>query len=457
MPILKIHSAARLLAISDSDATRSMLPIPFFSRQRFKHGVALVLLILLAMTVVTSLQIREALRGIERSAVNRGRTVAAAVAPLVVPMFDQGKTEDLKRYFFRVEDERDIDYIQVIDANGRVIIGNPPRTGERPAKPQPKGWLMQLENRIKLDREAISVLWPNRETGVDIFVALLDQPSLATPDMVENAMHLRIGINFNDVAQKDIPRTIRRMLYLTLVVTAIMLLLVFMWLAYLLRPVRELHRGLRAVSGGNLEYQVPIYSQDEMGRLTQAFNTTTARLRTAFQRIEELATHDPLTNLPNRRMFDERLAIEVARSHRYGRSFGLLIMDLDKFKNINDQYGHSAGDEVLRVVAKVIEANVRETDLPARIGGDEFAVILPESQSREIQICAEKLRLAVEQMELLPKYGLPPGAHITISIGAADSIGSLTTPKRIIAGADAALYQAKSRGHNCVNMDSSCI
>ena len=447
MPEAKSFNEARTTLV---DARGALQPVPLFSRLRFKAGVMLSMLALLAMTSVSILQIREMMREIRNDAVDKGCAVVAAVAPLVLAAIRHGQPEALLPYFRTLEETKDISYIQLVDGRGRVLVGNEALPGQQPPRRLRPDWLSQLKDVVKLDREAAAVPWGEDSSGVDVFLALAEQPACATPEEIENATHLRLGINFNAVLQKNIPRVMSRMVLLSVIATAAAVLLLLGWLAYVLRPVRELHMGLRAVAAGDLAYQVPVYTHDEMGRLAQVFNATVAQLRSAFQRIEELATHDALTKMANRRRFDDGLAAEAARSRRYGHRFGLIVMDLDKFKEINDRHGHPAGDEVLKAVARIIEANVRETDLAARIGGEEFAVLLPETNFKEVQAVAEKLRQAVADAELQAKQGLPPGVHITISAGAACSGGSLITPETIMAAADAALYQAKSRGRNLV-------
>jgi len=436
--------------------TTTMRRIPFFSRLGIKHGIILTALLLLSMVIVTGLQLSEALHEMQRSAAARGRTAADALAPLVLPAYKAGKLEELRAYFMQISKAREIDYVQVVDRDGRVRVSSDPRPGEQPPAELSPGWLHQFSH-ASMDRDAVSVPWSGNgdgahKPGIDLFVTLADDPANASPEQIEHAVHLRIGINFDDVIQTDTPRVIWRMIFFTLIVAVALLVGLVLLLKHILRPVRELHLGLRAVASGDLDYQVPVYSHDEVGQLARAFNATTARLKAAFERIEELATRDPLTNLPNRRTFDERIAAEAARSRRYGHPFGLIMMDLDRFKSVNDQYGHPAGDEVLKFIARIIEANVRETDLPARIGGEEFAVILPETTQREIEAVAEKLRSAVGSSSPPARQGLPEDVVITISAGAACSAGHLVTPESMLSAADAALYHSKGHGRNRVTM-----
>ena len=426
--------------------------VPFFSRLGVKHGIIMAAFILMAMSLITVQQLRDTLREIELHAEEKGRAVAAAVAPLVLPALRTGNPEALKHYFDIIASGKNIEYVQVVDASGNAEVANNLVQGRRAPSRLNLGWIHFLNDQERLDRRAVPVPWKNGHSGVDVFVVLLEQPESAKLEDVLGAKHLRIGVNFDNVILEDTPRVIWRMVLFSLGVTAVMVGGLVVLLGYILRPLRELHIGLNAVAAGNLNYQMPVFSRDEVGRVVQSFNATILRLRTAFEQIEELATRDPLTNLPNRRSFDDRISIEAARSRRYGHPFGLIMMDLDHFKVINDTYGHPAGDEVLKYVAKLIEANVRETDLPSRIGGEEFAVILPETRFDEVQAVAEKLRAAVCQCDMPSKQGVPDGIRISLSAGAACSAGHLVTPESMIAAADAALLKSKREGRNRITL-----
>lgn len=159
---------------------------------------------------------------------------------------------------------------------------------------------------------------------------------------------------------------------------------------------------------------------------------------------EEAAFTDHLTSLANRRRFERQLEREASRSLRYNRKFCLLLVDIDNFKSVNDTYGHDAGDETIRRLAKTLQAGTRGIDLAARIGGEEFAVILPETELEGGFDVAERLRLAVEAMEISPV------GHITASFGVAEFPLHAQAERELISVADAALYEAKRQGRNRV-------
>jgi diguanylate cyclase (GGDEF)-like protein len=159
---------------------------------------------------------------------------------------------------------------------------------------------------------------------------------------------------------------------------------------------------------------------------------------------EEAAFTDHLTGLANRRRFERQLEREVSRTQRYGRPFCLLLLDIDNFKLVNDTYGHEAGDEVIRRLALTLQAGTRGIDLAARVGGEEFAVILPETDFEGGLDVAERLRLAVREMDV------PLVGQVTASFGVAEFPVSASAGRELVSVADAALYQAKRGGRDRV-------
>jgi diguanylate cyclase (GGDEF)-like protein len=178
------------------------------------------------------------------------------------------------------------------------------------------------------------------------------------------------------------------------------------------------------------------------------------RLLEEVENLEESATLDPLTGLWNRRVFAERLDDEYARHERYGGQLALLMIDIDGFKGVNDMYGHVAGDAVLVAVAEVMRVTLRATDLPARYGGDEFAVVLPSTAKTEAFAVAEKLRLLLEEA-VVPIHSIAHGDRgvaVRASIGVAAASASIQEPVQLLEAADRALYRAKANGRNQVRL-----
>ena len=179
------------------------------------------------------------------------------------------------------------------------------------------------------------------------------------------------------------------------------------------------------------------------------FTTIASQVATAIDnaRLYELAITDELTNLYIYRYFRQRLDNEIKRSRRYFFPLALIILDIDHFKRVNDTYGHQCGDFVLKELAKIIKEEVREVDISCRYGGEEFTVILPETDLEGASTLAERLRESVEEHSFLFKKQL---LKITISLGVAELSPSLSGIEELINLADIALYQAKEGGRNKV-------
>ena len=177
-------------------------------------------------------------------------------------------------------------------------------------------------------------------------------------------------------------------------------------------------------------------------RLARAFNAAAG----AFLQVEARATHDRLTGVANRETLLTTLVAEVERAARHHSWLSVAFIDIDRFKPINDTYGHNSGDAVLRQVASLIADNIRASDLFGRYGGEEFMLILPETQQDEAVVLAEKLRNLVAQHRLV----IAGNQHVqaTISIGVAGDIGSQLQVDALVDQADAAMYAAKSLGRN---------
>ncbi|HYL98654.1 MAG TPA: diguanylate cyclase [Blastocatellia bacterium] len=165
--------------------------------------------------------------------------------------------------------------------------------------------------------------------------------------------------------------------------------------------------------------------------------------------FQQMSLTDPLTGLPNRRYLEERLFEEVERSKRHGTPLSFMIIDVDHFKSYNDLYGHTSADHVLIRTAQSLRHSIRTIDMSARFAGDEFCIILPETDLSAAAIIAERLRGEVSQTEYVSDDGKSMG-RITISIGVSGYSRRQNAPRSIIEAADRGLYQAKTKGRNCV-------
>ena len=185
------------------------------------------------------------------------------------------------------------------------------------------------------------------------------------------------------------------------------------------------------------------FDEDTVGRLRDFASLLGTAIRNTEQRrlLTEMATSDPLTGLANHRTFHEQLQTEVARAIRHGRPLALVLMDLDQFKEINDTSGHGAGDKVLAAIAAELQLAARTEDVLARIGGDEFALLLPETSSMDALAFVERVRGTIAAQ---PVHGY----RVTLSAGISDITHALSA-EQLFRFADGALYWAKAKGRDC--------
>lgn len=170
------------------------------------------------------------------------------------------------------------------------------------------------------------------------------------------------------------------------------------------------------------------------------------------EQLSALALTDSLTGLANRRAFDRDLDREWKRTLREGSQISLLLLDIDHFKKFNDRYGHQVGNDCLRAIAIVLRQAVRSTDVAARYGGEEIAVVLPSTDTEGAVALAEKIRAAIEALKLTHEGNPEGGGRVTASVGVATALarhgGTMRMPESLLLAADNALYKAKHGGRN---------
>jgi diguanylate cyclase (GGDEF)-like protein len=178
------------------------------------------------------------------------------------------------------------------------------------------------------------------------------------------------------------------------------------------------------------------------------FGYLLARIRIISQNISICAATDPLTNMNNRIRFNEILDRETLRSNRHGANLSVILVDIDSFNNINKIYGRKAADSLLMRVSSIVKSVSRDVDICARWGGDEFIILLPDTDLAGAQITAERLRSTVEK-EFIPVVG-----QVTISLGVAQFKPQKDLKETFIDRADSALYRVKQKGRNGVEVDT---
>ncbi len=212
-------------------------------------------------------------------------------------------------------------------------------------------------------------------------------------------------------------------------------------------PIYEKERVAGVLSAQS--YQAYAYSEEDEQLLSMLANQAAIALENArlFARMREMAIRDALTGVFNRHYFFRRASYELARAQRYGRPLGIIMLDIDHFKQINDTYGHGVGDQVLRGIAAMCQNSLRKSDILGRYGGEEFVILLPETTIDTTRFVANRLHAHLASQPIATDAGQ---VEVTVSVGITAYIPTDESLKSIFRRADQALYTAKNKGRNRV-------
>lgn len=231
----------------------------------------------------------------------------------------------------------------------------------------------------------------------------------------------------------------------TLVLVVFFVFSLIFVLRYQLRPLTRAAKHADSMVSGAIPMEpLPVVRDDEVGMLTTAFNRVLAKLLASHAEMDHMAHHDSLTGLPNRQLLADRMQQAFARAQRQGTQVAVLFLDLDGFKPVNDDLGHEAGDAALREVARRLEAVVRRDDTVARVGGDEFVILLPDLKDKPretAELVAEKCMEVFKTPFHIHGHSSQLGTSIGIAMGVGDG-----TPDKLLIAADKAMYEAKGAG-----------
>jgi diguanylate cyclase (GGDEF)-like protein len=271
-----------------------------------------------------------------------------------------------------------------------------------------------------------------------------------------------------EVAYAPVLSVVTRIFVGDLLVILLSSLLAYRVTATVVRPIERLSNWARRIAEGQRDLEPPVLpSRDEIGLLARTFNDIlrqvrrketeseqaksalvdrNARLQQANEVLNQLSITDGLTRLHNHRFFQDHLTREIKRVTRSGEPLSMLLTDIDDFKQLNDRFGHAAGDELLTRIAQILVDCVRDSDLVARYGGEEFVILAINCDLSAAEQLAEKVRTAIAESSFILDDSLRP-QRVTVSVGVATFRGNR---KRFFQRADEALYRAKSQGKNCV-------
>lgn len=389
-------------------------------------------------------------RATKKPGINFAYPVVDAAGKATAVVFAALDLNDFNREFLQLAlPNPDHIRLTVTDRNGILLARYPPD----PAR---------LGKPLNLPLVRSSVLSPASDKGVFETRGAGDEERVFAFDDIarnsDNAIALRVIVSApRDIIYAEANANLRRIVAEILLV--FLLLIAASWYGaerLILRSIRALLRTSEHIRQGDLTARTGLRnSRDEISQIGHAFDEMAqalqdrdANLGQALHELREQASTDALTGLYNRRHFREVLQRELARSKRNGASIALVMVDIDYFKKINDTHGHGAGDLVLREMGALLKENTRAGDTACRFGGEEFALILPESDREGARLKAEALRKAFSELDLA--YDGRELGRLTASFGIALFPDHADEPDMLLHAADEALYAAKGAGRNRV-------
>ena len=390
--------------------------------------------------------VREVRNVLQTSAINRGLAIAESLVEQVQKGLDQGFLEDLRITFGRIAQmRREVVYMFLMDKTGRVIVHSDPRAeGVEMHDPisesaiKSKGSLVQ-RYRADLGRE---------EDLEDVY-------DISAPVYLnkERWGSFRIGISFQDRVADNVRSVTGRITLLSISGVILAVMLAFVISTLLVRPITRLIKITQEVEKGNLksDYEFPNHA-DEIGALGSSFSRMLEKLKEGYERIEKISITDSLTGCYNYHYFQQIMDQEIVRANRYLHPVSLIIADMDHFKALNDQWGHLKGNEVLKTVSSVIANTIRQTDILVRYGGDEFIILLPETDLAGAVKEAERVRDEVQKRCVFVWDATT--VNITVSVGVAGFSKPPMDKAVLLERADKALFRSKGQGKNRVEANS---
>jgi diguanylate cyclase len=339
-----------------------------------------------------------------------------------------------------------------------LIVGTSPNKKSRYQLVSPKHRLFVLSSEINSavtplpasGSDPVLDAAANGQRGITIIHSAANRDELVATAEVPSTQWLLIARQLTDNAFAPVSNTLRNTLLITVMLSLPSIIVLLAVLNLLLRPIGRLARELHEMAEGKRPMlPVATHTAAEVADVARSFNLLQDRLRVQEQRLADMAHHDTLTGLPNRRMIDERLENELHRIQRNHLGLALLFLDIDGFKPVNDTHGHHIGDLVLSEIAHRLLGAVRDVDTVARLGGDEFLILLndtekpQEAAERVAQQCINALAevFHVNNLQI----------HIGVSIGIATCTGEQAgtmSVKQLVSLADDAMYRAKTEGRN---------
>ena len=420
-------------------------PTTRFSLATKISGLAIALIIVTAVGVCVFV-IRSEMRAYYEDLLNRGITIADTASQSIEYGIYTEDAGSLKGVLQSLATDANIVYVAVLNRNG-IQLAQTVFRSKMDIPALPAEWM--TEGRQVQHHELPS--GRGTERYLEIFYPVASGGGVALDPLLQSAPakaggvigYLRLGLSQEGLRTKIRDLIIDTAVFATMLVAVASLLSVYLS-RMITQPLLQLKTATRAISEGNFDYALDVTRKDEVSDLARAFNFMRESLKSYRDQLTHDALHDALTELPNRALFTDRLshAMDLAK-RRKGYTYGVLQLDLDNFKNINDSLGHAVGDRLLVELSKLLKGCIRPFDTVARLGGDEFAILLEDISGEGNSVfVAERILAALEKPIRIGEREV----FATCSVGIALSSGDYEAPEDVMRDADTAMYQAKRQG-----------
>ena len=423
---------------------------------RFKASLLIVLVLMLVTGFSSTLTMRVTNQIFYDNEYIRTREWAQSLAIGTAEAVQGRERESLGRTVADLIKTNTVSYVAFSDAGGEVLVSGEVKAGLLRSVLSADGQTLNLGSmnvpRLVWNEE---VKLACAEVSVPVFSKAVIRPNGASSRAIVGYLHLAVDVTGTKRQLEQVESRIR-CIALAMVLLAIPCSVLVS--QRVVAPLKQLARTARAIAKGSTDARAHIHTHDEIGELARSFNTMADRLTESrmellelnaeledrveqrTRELQDLAARDPLTGLYNRRHFAEVIAREFAAAERYDADLTCLMLDLDRFKETNDRFGHRTGDEVLAIMAHVILTELRGSDVAARFGGDEFIILLPQTSAASAAVLVDRItdRFGEEVMRTFPD--VPVGASIGVA-----SLRTTRAPsaEALIHEADVALYTVK--------------
>lgn len=436
--------------------------LPGVRSLQFKATVLVTVLTLSVATTAVLYLLRSSDRLAQRERDEHVIHTASLLATATAEVLQLGDREALDRLAEDSADGRPLLYVVFYDAKGEQLAAADTAKGEiletlshhESTKPIVSGFA-EVDGDAREKSAFLDVTYP---------VTVATPPSPGGGPRQELIGYVRMGM-YADRWADSISSHIDMMIGIGVLSTLLVVPLGFLLIRRITKPLENLAGAMHEFAHGNLKVRSRVRRHDEIGSVSSAFNTmadlhqqTHERIvrlnreleeRVAYrtQQLREIASREPLTGLFNRRHFGEVLERRFAEASRYGSDLSCIMLDLDKFKQANDEFGHQTGDEILIMTASTIVSQLRSSDVAARYGGDEFIILLPQTDGPRAAVLAERIAARFSR-ELSERF---PNVPVSMSVGVSSLAGvEAADADALVRAADHALYTAKESGRNRV-------